>query len=148
MMKLTTLQLQMIESWVKLADSLGIARSLAQLYGLVYISPKPLTAQQCADLLKISRSSAGQGLRALKDLGAVRSTMELGERSEQYVLEPDLGVVINNVLSRKIVPAFEDFLGEMSQLSEERKLDKFTQSRLEKLARWERKLQAFTGEDL
>ena len=137
----------MIASWVALADDLGIPRSLAQIYGLLFTASQPLDAQGCADTLQISRSSAGQGLRALKDLGAIRSTFELGSRSEHFTIEPDLGVLVKNVLEGRLIPAFERFFQRQQNLAQEHKaeLNPFLQERLEKLQRWKGKSQILPG---
>ena len=39
------------------------------------------------ELLKISKGSASQGLRALRQLGAVSSVFEPGDRKERFVAE-------------------------------------------------------------
>lgn len=134
--------LRMIQNWVELADSLGIARSLAQIYGLIFVSPRPVSAQDCVDALKISRSSAGQGLKTLKEAGAIRSHFELGERQETFSIEPDLGKLMTNIMAGRIFPAFDNFfnhLEESRQIAQSEN-NSFIISRVEKLHRWEKKL--------
>ncbi len=132
----------MVENWVRLADSIGFPRSYAQIYGFLFISSKPVSAQDCVDMLKISRSSAGQGLKVLRDLGAIRATFDLGARREEFVIEPDLGVLIKAVLDGKLLPAFEEFFNSIESLESE--LDprkhQFQLRRIEKLHRWKGKL--------
>lgn len=142
---LNEVELQMIEQWVALAESLGIARSYGQIYGFCFISKDPISAQDCVDALHISRSSAGQGLRMLRDIGAIRPHFQLGSRVELYAIEPDLGVLVRSVTQRKLLPAFEDFFEGMHALSEERqavgfKKTEYLKGRFEKLVRWRTKL--------
>ena len=132
-LKRTTLQ-----PWVELADRLGVPRSLGQLYGLLFISDTPLSAQDCAYQLYISRSSAGQGLKQLKELGAIRADFRLGDRAERFVIEPDLGIFVSRILEGRLLPAFTDFFkafhkneGFNLQISDARK---------DKLLRWEDKI--------
>jgi len=128
-----------IEPWVRLADDLGVPRSLGQLYGFLFLSESAQSAQECAEQLMISRSSAGQGLRMLKELGAIKSTFILGERSERFVIEPDLGVLLRRVLEGRLAPAFSRFFRSTKiQLGESK--NKFHQERLQKINRWEVKL--------
>ncbi|MEM1223593.1 MAG: hypothetical protein AAGH40_12625 [Verrucomicrobiota bacterium] len=100
----------------------------------------PLTAQNCADLLKISRSSAGQGLKTLKELGAIKSTFALGDRSERFIIEPDLGILVQGLIDGKLLPALTIFSTSMQALSGER--ERFVSERIEKLQRWGNKLEA------
>ena len=137
----TQIQKEMIGCWVELADDLSIPRSLAQLYGLLYSSREALNAQDCAELLRMSRSSAGQGLRTLKEYGAIRSTFEFGNRSEYFTIETDLGVLLRNVLEGRLLPAFSRFFEQHQSLAQEhsQELTPFMQERLEKLQRWKHK---------
>jgi DNA-binding transcriptional regulator GbsR (MarR family) len=139
--QLTPAQLAMVESWVQLADSLGLPKSSAQIYGLIFISKPPISAQDCVDALKISRSSAGQGLKALRDIGAIRPAFELGARREAFVIEPDLGVVIQGIAKARIVPAFETFFARVDTLEQpDNAPSPFLLNRIQKLHRWRTKL--------
>lgn len=132
----------MVGEWERLADSVGLPRSHARIYGFLFVSKRPVTAQDCVDALKISRSSAGQGLKHLRDLGAIRLHIELGHRAEAFTIEPDLGVLINSVLRGKLLPAFETFFANMEAL--EANLDpareNFAINRIGKLKRWRSKV--------
>ena len=140
---LTSAELAFIESWMQLADSLGLPKSLAQMYALIFSSKQPVSAQDCVDALKISRSSAGQGLKSLREMGAIRPALELGARREAFAIEPDLGVLIRSVVRNKIAPAFDTFFSQIEPL--EKALDPqkngFFVHRLQKLQRWKGKLQ-------
>jgi hypothetical protein len=124
--------------WVELADRLGVSRSLGQLYGLLFMANRPLSAQDCVDQLLISRSSAGQGLKVLKELGAIKPVFKVGDRSEHFVIEPDLGVLITKVLEGRLVPAFGAFFQAMRVGFQSG--EGLPKERLEKLFRWEHKL--------
>ena len=123
--------------WVELADRLGVPRSLGQLYGLLFMSNRPLSAQDCVEQLLISRSSAGQGLKLLKEFGAIKATFRVGDRSEHFVIEPDLGVLITKVLEGRLLPAFGAFSEAMR--AESKSNEGLSKERLEKLFRWEQK---------
>lgn len=139
---LTREEFALVENWVQLADSLGLPKSLAQIYGFVFASRKPVTAQDCVDALKISRSSAGQGLKTLKELGAVKPAFELGARRDSFSIEPDLGVLIQSVFKSRISPAFELFFANLGPIQGrlDPTQDKFLHGRLQKLERWKGKL--------
>ena len=125
--------------WVELADSIGVPRSIGQLYGVLFMAGRAMSAQECADVLKISRSSAGQGLKVLKEYGAIKSVFELGERCERYAIEPDLGVLIQSVLRGKLAPAFDMFFSKMNAIGDSMEGSDSSGvllSRIRKLERW------------
>ncbi|MCC5788789.1 MAG: transcriptional regulator [Opitutales bacterium] len=139
---LSSTELETIAAWVMLAETLGIPRSYAQIYGLCFISPRPVTAVDCVEKLKMSRSSVGQGLKVLRELGAIRPQFALGSRSESFAIEPDLGVLLQSVLGGKIAPAFQQFFERMEAIENSQKsdLEGFPRARIEKLRRWRKKL--------
>ncbi len=139
--ELTPAQLAIIEAWVQLADSLGLPKSFAQIYGLIFTCKRAVSAQDCVDALKISRSSAGQGLKALRDIGAIRPAFELGVRREAFVIEPDLGVVVQGMAQARIVPAFDAFFARVDEIERtQNPQSTFLVSRMQKLHRWRTKL--------
>lgn len=126
---------------MQLADSLGLPKSLTQIYALIFASKHPVTAQDCVEALKISRSSAGQGLKALRDMGAIRPSLELGSRREAFVIEPDFGVLIRSIVRNKIAPAFDAFFAQIEPLEKSLapQTDAFLVRRFQKLNRWRTK---------
>lgn len=132
-----------MESCVRLGDSLGVPKSLAQIYALVFVSADPVSAQDCVDCLHISRSSAGQGLKTLKEVGAIRTDFQLGARRETFRIEPDLGKLIQGVLEGRLFPAFEEFFNRLETVEESAasRKEKFIIQRIEKLRRWSSKVQ-------
>lgn len=144
---LSPVELGFVESWMQLADSLGLPKSLAQMYALIFASKHPVSAQDCVEALKISRSSAGQGLKSLREMGAIRPALELGARREAFVIEPDLGVLIRGILRNKISPAFETFFTQIDTLEKsiEPAKNGFLVSRFQKLQRWRGKISTATS---
>ena len=56
---------------VRLCLLLGLPKSIGLIYGAVFASSKPVEAGQICKKLRISRGSVSQGLRFLKELGAI-----------------------------------------------------------------------------
>lgn len=136
-------ELLLIETCVRLADNLGIPKSLAQVYALAFVSSQPISAQDCVDCLKISRSSAGQALKTLKDVGAIRAEFQLGARRECFVIEPDLGNLIRGILEGRLFPAFEAFFSQLDTIEgkADSRDEQFIRDRIGKLRRWSGKIQ-------
>lgn len=49
----------------------GVPKSVGQIYGLLYASPRPLSFSGIVERLEISKGSASQGLQFLRSLGAI-----------------------------------------------------------------------------
>nr|MCU0750087.1 hypothetical protein [Akkermansiaceae bacterium] len=75
---LDPLQRQVVDVFVDGVRVLGLPRSIGEIYGLLFISPSPLSLDDLVHRLQISKGSASQGLRMLKSLGAVREAESNG----------------------------------------------------------------------
>ena len=75
---------------VKLCSILGLPKSIGLIYGAVFVAREPMEAGQICRKLKISRGSVSQGLKFLKELGAIRSEGLNDNRAEHFVTEDHL----------------------------------------------------------
>ena len=67
------------------AQSVGLPKPYGQIYGLLFCHDLPLSMDEVMELLNISKGSASQGLRALRQLGAISSVFAPGYRKERFV---------------------------------------------------------------
>ncbi len=78
----------MVDFFVDAADLLGVPRSVAAIYGIVFASAVPLSFADIEARLDISKGSVSQGLRVLREVGAVKEVSSQEDRAERF--EPDL----------------------------------------------------------
>ena len=123
---------------VKLCSILGLPKSIGLIYGAVFVSAKPVEAGQICRKLKISRGSVSQGLRFLKELGAIRSEGLNGNRAEHFVAEDHLRKAIETFVTHKIAPAFEELGEEVERLEKNpaNPLHEDLKEKLETIRRW------------
>lgn len=65
-------EVQMVDFFVSAADLLGVPKSVAAIYGIVFASPEPLSFSEIESRLEISKGSVSQGLRVLREVGALK----------------------------------------------------------------------------
>lgn len=145
MRQLTQADWKLIEQWVWIGSAIGLPRSVCHLYGLMFVISEPLTAKDCSGILKLSRSSVGQGIKLLLELGAIKPVFELGRREESYAIEPDLGVLVKKLLEGRLMPSLDQFLVELDTVRElaQREQNHRLLERLDKLSRWRSRVQPF-----
>jgi len=90
--------------FVSVADVLGFARSLGEIYGLAYISRTPIHLAEVCGRLQMSKGSASQGLRTLRDLGALKPVYITGDRRDYFEPEVKIRVLLHRVLSERLSP--------------------------------------------
>ncbi len=96
-----------IDLFLNAANSFGLPKSYGQIYGLLFCRDEPLAMDEVMELLQISKGSASQGLRALRQLGAVSSTYAQGDRKERFVAEIRLRKLISGFLREQADPHLE-----------------------------------------
>lgn len=89
-MKLTPATERYILHWGEMGTRWGVNRSVAQVHALLYLSPKPIPADEIAETLSIARSNVSTSLKELQGWGLVQMTHVLGDRRDHFVSKKDL----------------------------------------------------------
>ena len=127
-----------LELCVKLCAILGLPKSVGLIYGAVFVSAQPIEAGEICEKLKISRGSVSQGLKFLKELGAIRVEGHNGNRAEHFVVEEHLRKAVETFVTKKIAPAFEELGEEVVRLEKDPNLNlpQELREKLETIRRW------------
>ena len=96
-----------VEHFSRLAHVFGWPKSIGQIYGLLFGSPRPLSFSDIVELLGISKGSVSQGLRTLREIGAI-SLATQQDRREHYVPETELRKLIACFLQVSIGPQLKN----------------------------------------
>jgi len=102
--RLTPLEIEVIDLFVQVSRLLGQPRSLAELYGLLFISARPLAMDDLIERLQLSKGSASQGLKFLRNVGAVKTVYVPGARRVHYEAVAELRNLATRFLRDQIVP--------------------------------------------
>ena len=106
--RLDPLETEIIDFFVQLSRLLGQPRSLAEIYGLLFISGRPLAMDDLIERLQLSKGSASQGLKFLRNIGAVRTVYVAGERRVHYEAVAELRNLVTRFLRDQIVPHLDN----------------------------------------
>ena len=102
--RISNVEREVLAHFVDISRSLGQPRSYAEIYGLLFISPQPLTMGDICERLQISKGSASQGLRFLREIGAVRTLELADDRRTHYEAVAELRRLAGRFLRDKIAP--------------------------------------------
>lgn len=115
---LSELEQEVIALFVRMADLLNQPRSVGEIYGLLFISSKPLCLDDCRTRLGISKGSTSQGLKILRSFGAIRMVYVPGDRKDFYVAETALRKVASGFAREQIQPHVESGEGRVLRIRE------------------------------
>ena len=104
--------------WGEMGTHWGVNRSVAQIHALLYLSDRPLHAEEISDSLRLARSNVSTALKELQAYGIVRRSHVAGDRRDHFVAETDLWDLLMRISAerkrREIDPTLE-FLAELKQ---------------------------------
>jgi DNA-binding transcriptional regulator GbsR (MarR family) len=84
MTNLAPVNQKFILHWGEMGTRWGINRTVAQIHALLFLSDKPLPADEIAQTLGIARSNTSTSLRELQNWGIVRIVHVLGDRRDHF----------------------------------------------------------------
>lgn len=83
-MELTPARRRFVLHWGEMGTRWGINRTVAQVHALLFVSERPLHAQEIAETLEVARSNVSVSLRELTAWGLVRLVHVLGDRRDYF----------------------------------------------------------------
>ena len=87
--------------WGEMGTRWGINRTVAQIHALLYLSPRPLHAEQIADALGVARSNVSNSLRELQNWGIVKVVHVLGDRRDHFESMKDVWEMFRVILDER-----------------------------------------------
>lgn len=110
------LQHGIMETMGRITSFWGFSRIMGQLYGLLYLSPAPLTLDQMGEELEISKGNVSMNIRALERWNMVRQVWVKGDRKDYYEAETDFWKIMRGVMREREKKEFDQALGAIGSL--------------------------------
>jgi DNA-binding transcriptional regulator GbsR (MarR family) len=105
-----------MEAMGRITSFWGFSRIMGQLYGLLYLSSKPLTLDDMSESLSISKGNVSINIRALERWNMVKTVWIKGDRKDYYEAETDFWKIIKGVLREREKKEFDLALDSVSKL--------------------------------
>ncbi len=107
---------EFVETAGRLCQRLGLPRSTGQIYGLLYLSARPLSLDDISGLLSLSKASASTGTRQLLAWQAVKQVWVPGDRRDHFEAIGDLRELLRTGYEKFFRPRLERSVTKMEQL--------------------------------
>ncbi len=132
--------------WGEMGTRWGINRTVAQVHALLFLSPKPLPAEEIASTMAVARSNVSTSLRDLQGWGIVRMVHVLGDRREHFESIKDVWEIFRIVSEerkrREIDPTLRVLAECVQEVKSSAPGEAYTRERLESMLEF---LTAMTG---
>jgi DNA-binding transcriptional regulator GbsR (MarR family) len=121
---------------------IGLPKSIGEIYGMLFLSDEPLAFDDLVNRLGISKGSVSQGLRALRQIGAVREAPNGNGRRTYYEPEVQLKRLVGGFIREQVVPHLDSGTTKLAALNEaiggldDGEHREFLAGRLDRLEHW------------
>ena len=133
-MRMTPAVEKYVLHWGEMGTRWGTNRTVAQIQALLYLSPKPLRADEIVELLSVARSNVSTSIRELQSYRLVRMTHVLGDRRDYFESLHDVWelfrVIIEQRKQRELNPTLTMLRGCASEVDNEEETDPITKERI------------------
>lgn len=123
-----------VEAWGAMGSLWGVNRSVARVHALLMANEEPLSLDDIANQLQISKGNASMSLRDLRTFGVVRQVEAPGDRRDFYVTEPDVWIMFFRILRERKRREFDPALEAIHRLVEAPGASGEVRGRLEQMA--------------
>jgi DNA-binding transcriptional regulator GbsR (MarR family) len=134
---LTSVQQKFILHWGEMGTRWGINRTVAQIHALLFISPKPIPAEDIADTLRVARSNVSNSLKELQAWGIVRRVHVMGDSRDHFESLKDVWelfrVVLDERKKREVDPTLSVLRDCLIEAEENASTDDYTKQKLHEL---------------
>jgi DNA-binding transcriptional regulator GbsR (MarR family) len=123
--------------WGEMGTKWGINRTVAQIHALLFLSQRPLTAEEVAETLSVARSNVSTSLRELLGWRIVRSVSVFGDRRQHFESMKDLWemfrVISEERKRREFDPTVEVVRECVTEAKKSAATDAYARERMEEL---------------
>ena len=134
MTSLSPVQQKFILHWGEMGTRWGINRTAAQVHALLFLSPKPLNAEQIQATLGVARSNISNSLKELQGWGIVRLVHLAGNRRDHFESLKDVWdmfrVVLDERKRRELDPTLAMLRTSIEEAAKDEAASEYTEQRL------------------
>lgn len=136
MPELSPIARKYILHWGELGTRWGINRTMAQIHALLYLSDKPIHAEEICETLDLARSNVSTAVKELQNWGIVRVVHILGDRRDHFESMKDVMEMFRVIMlerkRREIDPTLKLLRESVDEMGKPKSgADSFTKERMQ-----------------
>jgi DNA-binding transcriptional regulator GbsR (MarR family) len=135
--RLSAVEQKFILHWGEMGTRWGVNRTVAQVHALLYISPRPINADDIVEALDVARSNVSTSLKELQGWGIVKLVHVLGDKRDHFESLKDVWelfrIVMDERKKREFDPTMRMLHECIAEAEKDKATDKYTEDRLREL---------------
>ena len=115
-MDLSDTSRKFILHWGEMGARWGVNRTVAQIHALLYLTGKPLAADEIADTLNVARSNVSTSIRELQAWNLVKLVHMQGDRRDHFETSTDIWELARTIVRERKEREIEPTIATLKQL--------------------------------
>lgn len=104
---LTATSRRFVMHWGEMGSRWGVNRTVAQIHALLFVSGRPMHAEEIAETLAVARSNVSNSLRELQGYSLVRVAHLLGDRRDHFETSRDVWELFRTIVRERKAREFD-----------------------------------------
>jgi DNA-binding transcriptional regulator GbsR (MarR family) len=105
--RLTPISRRFVMHWGEMSSRWGINRTVAQIHALLFLSARPMDAEEIAEILVVARSNVSNSLKELLNYKLVTVVHLMGERREHFETSKDVWELVRVIVRERKAREFD-----------------------------------------
>ena len=102
--------------WGEMGSRWGVNRTMSQIHALLFISGRPMHAEEIVEALEVARSNVSTSLRELQGWGLVRLVHLAGDRRDHYETSSHVWELMRTIVKERQRREINPTIGVLQQL--------------------------------
>lgn len=108
---LSPIRRRFVMHWGEMGSRWGINRTVAQIHALLFLSGRPMHAEEIAEILQVARSNVSNSLKELQNLNLVRVIHIFADRRDHFETSKDVWKLMRTVVRERKSREFDPTVG-------------------------------------
>ena len=101
--------------WGDMGTTWGVNRTVAQIHALLFITERPLNAEEITEILGVARSNVSNSIKELLSIGTIHRVPKAGDRRDYFSADTDAWEVARKIAAIKKVREIDPALQTLNQ---------------------------------
>ena len=110
-MNLTPVAQRFVLHWGEMGSKWGVNRTVSQIHALLYLTGKPLPAEDIAETLEVARSNVSTSLKELQNWNLIQVMHMMGDRRDHFTTSGDVWELFRTVVRERKEREFDPTIG-------------------------------------
>jgi DNA-binding transcriptional regulator GbsR (MarR family) len=114
--ELTKAREDLIRELGRLSSFAGFNKAMGQIYGVLYLSEKPISLTEIAGQLGISKGNASLNIKTMERWGLIHPINRSGDRQDYYEAETNFWKIIHDIITERDKKEIDHIIGAISSI--------------------------------